>query len=94
MSKLRRAYFNKIEIKIRNLKSLDIETSSYGSLLIPVRNCKLPKDLPNLFAQKFTGNAWLLDVLLIILKNELEAKERSVNPGDKYFERGESFTHW
>ena len=34
VSKLR-TFFNKIEITIRNLKSLGIETSSYASLLIP-----------------------------------------------------------
>ena len=41
VSKLR-TFFNKIEITIRNLKSLGIETSSYGSLLIPVLTGKLP----------------------------------------------------
>ena len=34
VSKLR-TFFNKIEITIRNLKSLGTETSSYASLLIP-----------------------------------------------------------
>ena len=82
-----RTFFNKIEITVQNLKSLGTETSSYGSLLIPVLTSKLPTDLRTLFARKFTGNVWLLDELLVILKNELEAKERSVSPGDK--QRGE-----
>ena len=88
VSKLQ-TFFNKIEIMIRNLKLLGIETSSYGSLLIPVLTSKLPTDLRTSFAQKFTGNVSLLDELLVILKNELEAKERSVSPGDKHFERSE-----
>ena len=88
VSKLR-TFFNKIEITIRNLKSLGIETSSYGSLLIPVLTSKLPTDLRTLFARTFTGNVWLLDELSVILRNELEAKERSVSPGDKHFERSE-----
>ena len=74
-----------MEITIQNLKSLGIETSSYGSLLIPVLTSKLPTDLRALFARKFTGNVWLLDELLVILKNDLEAKERSVIPGEKTF---------
>ena len=80
-------FFNKIEITIQNLKSLSIGASSYGSLLIPVLTSKLPTDLRTLFAQKFTGNVWLLDELSVILKNELEAKERSVSSGHKHFER-------
>ena len=47
------------------------------------------EDLRVLFARTFSGNVWLLDELLVILKNELEAKERLVNPGEKHFERGE-----
>ena len=31
----------------------------------------------------------MLDKLLVVLKNELEAKKRSVNTGDKHFEKGE-----
>ena len=42
-----------------------------------------------LFARTFTSNVWLLDELSVILKNELEAKERSVSPGDKHFEMSE-----
>ena len=69
------------------MKALGIETSSYGSLLIPMLTSKLPTDLCTLFARKF--NVWLLGELLVIVKNELEAKERSVSPGDKHFERSE-----
>ena len=43
VSKLRTP-FNKIEITIQDLRSLDTETSSYGSLLIPVQASKLPTD--------------------------------------------------
>ena len=84
-----RTFFNKIEITIRNLKSLGTETSSYGSLLISVLASTLPTDLRTLFARKFTANVWLFDELLVILKNELEAKERLANSGDKHIERGE-----
>ena len=33
-----RMFYNKVEITIRNLKSLNIEPSAYGSLLIPVNH--------------------------------------------------------
>ena len=66
------------------MKLRGIRTSSYGSLLIPMLTSKLPTDLRTLFTRKFTGNVWLLDELLVFLKNELEAKERSVSPGDKH----------
>ena len=88
VSKLR-TFFSKIEITGRNLKSPGIETPSYGSLLILVLTSKLPADLRTLFARKFIGNVWLLDELLVTLKNGLEAKERSVSSGDTHFERGE-----
>ena len=88
VSKLR-TFFNKMEITIRNLKLPGTETSSYGSLLIPVLTSKLPTDLQTIFGQKFTGNVWLLNEELVILKNELEAKERSVSPKDKHFEMSE-----
>ena len=88
VSKLR-TFLNKIEITIQNLKSLDIGTSSYGSFLILVLTSKLPTDLRTLFARRFTGNVRLLEELLVISKNEFEAKERLVNPRDKHFEKGE-----
>ena len=49
-----RMLYNKVQITIRNLKSLNIKTSAYGSLLIPVLTNKLPTDLRILFAQKFS----------------------------------------
>ena len=58
-------------------------------MLIPILASKFATDLRAQFARKFTGNFWLLDELLFIFKNELEAKKRSVNPGDKHFEKGE-----
>ena len=87
-----RTFSNKIELATRNLRSVGIETSSFINiiiLLLSVPTSNLLMDLRTLFVWKFSGNVWLLDELLVILKNELEAKERSVNPGDKHFKRGE-----
>ena len=40
-----RMFYNEVEITICNLKSLNIKTSAYGSLLIPILTAKLPTDL-------------------------------------------------
>ena len=37
--------YDQIEISVRNLGSLDILPSSYGALLIPVLNEKIPEEL-------------------------------------------------
>ena len=49
-----RMFYSKVEITIRNLKSLNIDPSAYGSLLIPVLTSKLPTNLRTLFAQTFS----------------------------------------
>ena len=82
-----RMFYNKVEITIRNLKLLNIETSTYGSLLIPVLTSKLPTDLRTLFARKFSDRVWELDELLTLFKNELEAKERSLGSGYTFKEK-------
>ena len=76
-----RMFYNKVEITIRNIKSLNIEPSDYGSLLIPVLTSKLPTDLRTLFARKFSDRVCELNELLILFKNELQAKERSFSSG-------------
>ena len=78
---------NPLEITIRNLKSLNIEPSAYGSLLIPVLTSKLPTDLRTLFARKFSDRVWELNELLTLFKNELEAKERSLGSGYNFKEK-------
>ena len=74
-------FHNKVEITIRNLKSLNIEPPAYGLLLILVLTIKLPTDLLSLFARTFSGRVWELDELLPLLKNELESKERPLGSG-------------
>ena len=69
-----RTFYNKVEITIRNLKSLNIEPSAYGSLLIPVLTSKLPTDLRTLFARKFSDRVWELNELLNLFKNEFKLK--------------------
>ena len=72
-----RKLFDQVESSVRNLKSLKVETNSYGSLLVPLLNEKLPNDMRERIAHKFDNDAWSSDDMLNFLKRELEAKERS-----------------
>ena len=71
---LRRLY-NNVENCVRNLKCLDVETSTYGCLLIPIFKARLPDDLILLIPRKFEGNVWTLERLLKCISDELIAKE-------------------
>ncbi|XP_065664736.1 uncharacterized protein LOC136086368 [Hydra vulgaris] len=71
-----RKLYNDIEAIVRNLKSLKVETNTYGSLLIPILKDKLPDDLVLLISRKFNGEVWTIDLLLKYIREELNAKER------------------
>ena len=80
-----RNMYDQIEISARNLKSLDIDITTYGSLLVPLLNDKLPLELRVILSRKFENDIWRLDAILKCLKTEVEAKERSMFIGT-YFE--------
>ena len=82
-----RMFYNKVEIIIRNSKSLNVEPSANWLLLIPVLTSKLSTDLRAPFARKFFDRVWKLDELLTLFKNELEAKERSLGSGHNFKEK-------
>ena len=89
VQRLRKPYA-KVESNLRNLKTLDVHPSTYGDLLVPLINEKLPNKLRFLISRKFEKEWWLLSDLLKHLKIEIEAKERSVSLGHFYTERVES----
>ena len=64
-----RQLHNKVEGHMRGLKSLEVDSKSYGSLLIPVLLEKLPKELRLEATRKLKGN-WELDELVQIFKEE------------------------
>ena len=68
-----------VETSVRNLKSLRVETSRYGSLLVPLINQKLPNDLRVVIARNFENNVWTLGEILKLLKTEIQAKELSLS---------------
>ena len=72
-----RLFYDQVETSVRNLKTLGVEINTYGSLLIPLLTEKLPDDLRLRIARKFDNDVWELSEVLNLVKNELEAKERS-----------------
>ena len=76
-----RKLFDTVESSIRYLKSLKVEVNSYGSLLVTFLNAKLPKDLGLKIAQNFQDDVWPLEDMIKNLKNEIQAKERSLSVG-------------
>ena len=69
--------FNKVENSVRNLKNLSVEPDTYGSLLVPLINEKLPNDLKLSIAHQFDSDVWSLSKMFVYLKKEIEVKERA-----------------
>ena len=56
-----RQLFYDVENCVRNVNCLDVETSTYCCLVIPILKARLPDDLVLLISRKFEGNVWTLD---------------------------------
>ena len=68
-------FYDQIETSVRNLKTLGLEVTTCGSLLIPLLTEKRPDDLRLRIARKFNNDVWELSEILNSVKNELEVKE-------------------
>ena len=64
-----------IENCVRNLRSMDVETSTYGSLLIPILKERLPDELVLLIARRFEDEIWTLDKLIEYMNKEIKVSE-------------------
>ena len=69
-----RKLYNEVETGVRNLRTLNINTSTYGSLFVPLLNEKLSPDLQLRLSRNFENEVWILDML----KLKVEAKDRSL----------------
>ena len=70
-----RELFDKIEINIRGLNALGVESQSFGNLLVPIVVEKIPSELRLVVSRKFgSEKSWNLDALL----SALEARERCI----------------
>ena len=75
---LRRLY-DSVESHIRSLKSLGIDSGSYGALLCPVLLNKLPPDVRLVISRSVTSADLDMDRLLQAFNEELQARERAAD---------------
>ena len=71
-----RAVLDRVEIQVRGLQSLGVDSAQNGALLIPIFMEKLPDELKLIVSRKHKEN-WELNFVLIAVKSEVEARERS-----------------
>ena len=70
---------NDIENCVRNLKSMNVETATYGSLLIPILKERLPDELVIQISRRFGKEIWTLDLLIEYMNSEIQASENCVS---------------
>lgn len=76
LKSLRRLY-DTVESHIRSLKSLGVDSASYGALLCPVLLNKLPSDVRLIISRTVTSSELDMDRLLQAFEDELQARERA-----------------
>ena len=85
-----RRLFDDISCHVRSLKSLGIESDSYGNLLCPVLLNKIPADLQLIVSRKVSEADWNLDLLMVAIEEEVTARERvGAGHGRPSLRRGE-----
>ena len=70
-----RAVRDNLEIQVRGLQALGIDSAQYGALLIPISMVKLPEELQLMVSREDKGNREVTSVIKAV-KNEVEARER------------------
>ena len=66
-----RQVLDKVESTVRNLKYLDIDTTQYGPVLIPIVMNKLPETIrPDITRSMFESQEWDVDALLEVLRKK------------------------
>ena len=80
---LRRLY-DHTESHVRSLKSLGIESASYGALLAPVLLSKLPPELRLIVSRKVSDSNLDMDALLATFEEELTARERANSQSSRH----------
>ena len=73
-----RSMYDTLEFNRSNLKELNIDVSTYGSLLIAIIFDRIPEELRIKISETFADEDWKLDDTMKLLKNQLEARERSL----------------
>ena len=76
-----RKMHDQIEVYVRNLKAMNIDSATYEPILVPFLNGKLPSEITGILSRNFQNDNWQLDDMLKISKREIEAKKRSISIG-------------
>ena len=71
-----RFLFDKVQSHLRVLEALDVQKETYSQLLVPVLTKKIPHSLMIDMSKQMEKKTWDLETLLIILQDELKARER------------------
>eukprot|EP00731_Ephydatia_muelleri_P005954 Em0003g202a len=72
-----RQLYDKVESHIRCLRSLGVESESYGTLLSSVLMKRIPHDICLVVSRTVTTDDWKLDKLLAAVGSEIEAREKA-----------------
>ena len=76
VSKLRELY-DQLEVNIRSLRTMGVQSETYGTLLIPIVMDKIPKEISLEINRKLDKKDSLdVDKVLTLIKAEVEARER------------------
>ena len=68
---LLRKLYNDVDNCVRNVKELGVLTSTYGSLLVPILNDRIPDELRVIISRKFGNDPWTLEEMIIYLNEEI-----------------------
>lgn len=71
--------YGKISVNVRGLEALGVNSSQYGSLLIPIIMSNLPAEIRIQIARNTAAEVWKITDLLEVIRKELEARELSEN---------------
>ena len=72
-----RQLYDKVESHIRCLRSLGVESESYGTLLSSMFMKRIPHDICLVVSRTVTTDEWKLDKLLAAVGSEIEAREKA-----------------
>ena len=79
-----RLFYDSVETHIRGLESLGKKTETYGDILVPIIQKKLPNGIKRNLARQNGNKEWQLDDLRKAILNEIEILEAGQNSSSDY----------
>ena len=79
-----RLFYDSVETHIRGLESLGKKTETYGDILVPIIQKKLPNGIKRNLARQNGNKEWQLDNLRKAILNEIEILEAGQNSSSDY----------